>query len=34
MSIEVRQASHPEAVKAFDTEALRRHFLIERLFEA
>jgi 4-deoxy-L-threo-5-hexosulose-uronate ketol-isomerase len=32
MSIEIRQVSHPEAVKRFDTEELRRHFLIERLF--
>lgn len=33
MRIEVRQASHPEAAKALDTAALRRHFLIESLFE-
>jgi 4-deoxy-L-threo-5-hexosulose-uronate ketol-isomerase len=32
MTIEIRQVSHPEAVKQFDTEELRRHFLIERLF--
>ncbi len=32
MTIEIRQVSHPEAVKRFDTEELRRHFLIERLF--
>lgn len=32
LEIDVRQASHPEAVKAFDTAALRRHFLIERVF--
>lgn len=33
MMIDVRQVSHPEAVRGFDTEELRRHFLIERLFE-
>jgi 4-deoxy-L-threo-5-hexosulose-uronate ketol-isomerase len=32
MTIEIRQVSHPDAVKCFDTEELRRHFLIERLF--
>jgi 4-deoxy-L-threo-5-hexosulose-uronate ketol-isomerase len=32
MSIDVRQVSHPEAVKRFDTQELRRHFLIEQLF--
>ena len=32
--IDVRHVSHPEAVKAYDTSALRRHFLIERLFAA
>lgn len=30
--IEIRQASHPEAARAYDTETLRAHFLIERLF--
>jgi 4-deoxy-L-threo-5-hexosulose-uronate ketol-isomerase len=34
MKITVRQASHPEAARGFDTEALRRHFLIPTLFEA
>lgn len=34
MSIEVRQAVHPDAVRHFDTAALRRHFLIARIFEA
>ena len=29
---DVRQACHPDAVRGFDTAALRRHFLIERLF--
>jgi 4-deoxy-L-threo-5-hexosulose-uronate ketol-isomerase len=33
MKIEVRQVCHPEAVRHFDTEQLRRHFLIENLFE-
>ncbi|MBI1207349.1 MAG: 5-dehydro-4-deoxy-D-glucuronate isomerase [Azospirillum sp.] len=33
MKLEVRQASHPEAARGYDTEALRRHFLIETLFE-
>jgi len=32
MEISVRQASHPEAVRRFDTEELRRNFLIERIF--
>jgi 4-deoxy-L-threo-5-hexosulose-uronate ketol-isomerase len=32
MTIEIRQVAHPEAVRGFDTETLRRHFLIERLF--
>lgn len=31
--IDVRQASHPEHAKAYDTAELRRHFLIESLFE-
>jgi 4-deoxy-L-threo-5-hexosulose-uronate ketol-isomerase len=33
MKIDVRQVCHPEAVRHFDTEQLRRHFLIESLFE-
>lgn len=32
MDIETRQVAHPDAVRGFDTEALRRHFLIERVF--
>lgn len=32
MTIDIRQVSHPEAVKGFDTFELRRHFLIETLF--
>jgi 4-deoxy-L-threo-5-hexosulose-uronate ketol-isomerase len=33
VEIEVRQASHPKAVRCFTADELRRHFLIERLFE-
>ena len=32
MTIDIRQASHPETVKHYDTEELRRHFLVERVF--
>jgi 4-deoxy-L-threo-5-hexosulose-uronate ketol-isomerase len=32
MTIEVRQVCHPDAVRHFSTDELRRHFLIERLF--
>jgi len=32
--MEVRFASSPEYVKAMDTQALRREFLIEDLFRA
>lgn len=32
MKIEVRHASHPEAVRGFDTTALREHFLVPTLF--
>lgn len=31
-SLEVRHASHPEAVRQFDTDALRRHFLVDAMF--
>ncbi len=34
MKIEVRQASHPDAVKKYDTTELRANFLIEKLFAA
>ena len=34
MKVDVRQASHPEAVRNYDTEALRRHFLVETVFES
>ncbi len=30
--MDIRHAVHPEHAKAFDTEALRNHFLIEKLF--
>lgn len=32
MKIDVRQASHPEAVRAYGTQDLRRHFLVEEVF--
>jgi 4-deoxy-L-threo-5-hexosulose-uronate ketol-isomerase len=32
MTIDIRHASHPEAVRAYDTAALRRHYLVEGLF--
>jgi 4-deoxy-L-threo-5-hexosulose-uronate ketol-isomerase len=34
MKIEVRQVCHPDAVRNFDTDELRRHFLLENMFEA
>lgn len=34
MKTEVRQVCHPDAVRRFDTDELRQHFLIESLFEA
>jgi len=34
MKIDVRHASHPEAVRGYDTETLRRHFLVETVFAA
>ncbi|WP_207479292.1 5-dehydro-4-deoxy-D-glucuronate isomerase [Arenibaculum pallidiluteum] len=34
MKIEIRHTSHPDAVRGFDTDALRRHFLVPALFEA
>ena len=33
MKVDVRHASHPEAVRNYDTETLRRHFLVETVFE-
>jgi len=32
MHLETRYAHHPEDVKGYDTETLRRHFLVERVF--
>ena len=32
MKIELRYASHPEDVKKYDTEKLRKEFLIENVF--
>ncbi|HWQ57666.1 MAG TPA: 5-dehydro-4-deoxy-D-glucuronate isomerase [Clostridia bacterium] len=32
MKLDVRYANHPEDSKHYDTETLRRHFLIERVF--
>ena len=32
MIIDIRQASHPEAVRRYDTAELRRHFLVENMF--
>lgn len=34
MKVTVRHASHPDAVRGFDTQALRDHFLVPSLFEA
>ena len=34
MKISVRHASHPDAVRTFDTEALRNDFLVPTVFEA
>ena len=33
MTIDIRQASHTEAVRGYDTAQLRRHFLVGSLFE-
>ena len=32
MTIDIRQASHPDAVRRYDTAQLRRHFLVEGMF--
>jgi 4-deoxy-L-threo-5-hexosulose-uronate ketol-isomerase len=32
MKLETRYAHHPEDVKGYDTDALRRHFLVEQVF--
>lgn len=33
MKTEIRQAHHPESARSLDTAGLRRHFLVESLFE-
>lgn len=33
MKVDARHASHPEAVRAYDTDTLRRHFLVDTVFE-
>ena len=32
MKLETRYAHHPEDFKGYDTETLRRHFLVEQVF--
>ena len=32
MKLETRYAHHPEDVRGYDTETLRRHFLVEQVF--
>jgi 4-deoxy-L-threo-5-hexosulose-uronate ketol-isomerase len=32
MTIDIRQVSHPDAVRRFDTAELRRHFLVQGMF--
>ena len=32
MKLDMRYGHHPEDVKSYDTEALRRHFLVEKIF--
>ena len=32
MKLDTRYAHHPEDVKSYDTETLRRHFLVEQIF--
>ena len=34
MKLEVRYANHPEDSKHYTTEELRRHYLMEKVFEA
>ena len=31
--MDIRYALHPDHLKSLDTEATRKHFLVERLFE-
>ena len=32
MKLDMRYGHHPEDVKHYDTETLRRHFLVEKIF--
>ena len=32
MKLDIRYSHHPEDMKGYDTEALRRHFLVEEVF--
>ena len=34
MEMETRYANHPEEIKTYNTDRLREHFLVEKLFEA
>jgi 4-deoxy-L-threo-5-hexosulose-uronate ketol-isomerase len=34
MEMETRYANHPEEIKTYNTDELREHFLVEKLFEA
>ena len=34
MKLDIRYANHPEDSKHYDTEGLRKHYLIENVFEA
>ena len=34
MELDIRYAAHPDDVKGYDTETLRKHFLIDTLFVA
>ena len=34
MKLEIRHPSHPDDAKRYDTEELRRQYLIEKVFEA
>ena len=34
MEMETRYANHPEEIKTYNTDQLREHFLVEKLFEA
>ena len=34
MKLDVRYANHPDDSKKYDTQELRKHYLIEKIFEA